>query len=43
MDKQKKFKVLLVDDEDIFREATARQLKVRGFTVLTADGGSGWH
>ena len=39
MDKQKKFKVLLVDDEDIFREATARQLKVRGFTVLTADGG----
>ena len=39
MDKQNKFKVLLVDDEDIFREATARQLKVRGFTVLTADGG----
>lgn len=39
MEKQKKFKVLLVDDEDIFREATARQLKVRGFTVLTADGG----
>ena len=39
MDKQKKFKVLLVDDEDIFREATARQLRVRGFTVLTADNG----
>ena len=39
MEKQKKFKVLLVDDEDIFREATARQLKVRGFAVLTADGG----
>ena len=39
MEKPKKFKVLLVDDEDIFREATARQLKVRGFSVLTADGG----
>ena len=34
-----KCKVLLVDDEDIFREATARQLKVRGFPVLTADCG----
>jgi len=33
------FKVLLVDDEDIFREATARQLKVRGFIVLSASGG----
>ena len=39
MEKQTKFKVLLVDDEEIFREATARQLRVRGFTVLTADGG----
>lgn len=39
MEKPKKFKVLLVDDEDIFREATARQLKVRGFVVNTADSG----
>jgi DNA-binding NtrC family response regulator len=40
MDKQQRaFKVLLVDDEDIFREATARQLSVRGFIVLTAAGG----
>lgn len=31
--------MLLVDDEDIFREATARQLTVRGFVVLTADCG----
>ena len=31
--------MLLVDDEDIFREATARQLTVRGFIVLTADCG----
>jgi DNA-binding NtrC family response regulator len=31
--------VLLVDDEDIFREATARQLSVRGFEVQTADCG----
>ena len=30
---QRGFKVLLVDDEDIFREATARQLTVRGFIV----------
>lgn len=30
---------MLVDDEDIFREATARQLTVRGFAVLTADRG----
>ncbi|MDR2551140.1 MAG: response regulator [Desulfobulbus sp.] len=37
--KQREFKVLLVDDEDIFREATARQLSVRGFIVLTADSG----
>lgn len=36
MEKQSKFKVLLVDDEEVFREATARQLRVRGFTVLTA-------
>ncbi len=39
MEKPKKFKVLLVDDEDVFREATARQLKVRGFVVNTADSG----
>lgn len=39
MEKQKRCKVLLVDDEDIFREATARQLLVRGFTVQTADSG----
>ncbi len=40
MDKQQRaFKVLLVDDEDIFREATARQLSVRGFIVLTAASG----
>jgi two-component system, response regulator RegA len=37
--KQRGFKLLLVDDEDVFREATARQLSVRGFTVLTADCG----
>lgn len=37
--KQREFKVLLVDDEDIFREATARQLTVRGFIVLTAASG----
>ena len=40
MDKQQRgFKVLLVDDEDVFREATARQLSVRGFLVQTADSG----
>jgi two-component system, response regulator RegA len=39
MDKQRGFKVLLVDDEDVFREATARQLTVRGFVVQTADSG----
>lgn len=40
MDKaQRNFKVLLVDDEDIFREATARQLSVRGFQVLSAASG----
>jgi two-component system, response regulator RegA len=39
MEKQRGFKVLLVDDEDIFREATARQLTVRGFVVLTANSG----
>ncbi len=33
------FKVLLVDDEDMFREATARQLTVRGFIVCTAASG----
>jgi DNA-binding NtrC family response regulator len=37
--KQREFKVLLVDDEDIFREATARQLTVRGFVVQTANSG----
>lgn len=39
MEKQRGFKVLLVDDEDVFREATARQLTVRGFNVLTANCG----
>ncbi|MCL2341058.1 MAG: response regulator [Proteobacteria bacterium] len=37
--KQREFKVLLVDDEDVFREATARQLSVRGFIVLAAASG----
>ena len=37
--KQRGFKVFLVDDEDIFREATARQLTVRGFNVHSADCG----
>lgn len=37
--KQRGFTILLVDDEDVFREATARQLSVRGFSVLTADCG----
>jgi Response regulator containing CheY-like receiver, AAA-type ATPase, and DNA-binding domains len=36
---QRGFKILLVDDEDIFREATARQLTVRGFIVLSAESG----
>ena len=39
MEKTRGFKVLLVDDEEVFREATARQLSVRGFIVLTADCG----
>lgn len=39
MEKPQKCKILLVDDEDIFREATARQLSVRGFAVLTAGSG----
>ncbi|MDL2285873.1 response regulator [Desulfococcaceae bacterium OttesenSCG-928-F15] len=40
MDKtNRKFKVLLVDDEDIFREATARQLMIRGFIVVSAENG----
>ncbi|WP_319587348.1 response regulator [uncultured Desulfobulbus sp.] len=40
MDKnERNFKVLLVDDEDIFREATARQLTVRGFIVHSAGSG----
>jgi DNA-binding NtrC family response regulator len=38
--KQRGFKILLVDDEDIFREATARQLTVRGFVVQTAASGA---
>lgn len=37
--KQRGFKILLVDDEDFFREATARQLSVRGFQVISADCG----
>ncbi|MGI6656257.1 MAG: response regulator [Desulfobulbus sp.] len=37
---ERNFKVLLVDDEDIFREATARQLKVRGFIVSEAESGA---
>jgi two-component system, response regulator RegA len=37
--KERAFKVLLVDDEEIFREATARQLSVRGFIVQTAESG----
>ncbi|MDK9707228.1 MAG: response regulator [Desulforhopalus sp.] len=37
--KQRGFKVLLVDDEEFFREATARQLTVRGFKVTTAESG----
>ncbi|NLX19277.1 MAG: response regulator [Desulfobulbus sp.] len=37
--KEREFKVLLVDDEDVFREATARQLSVRGFIVQTAGDG----
>lgn len=37
--KDRAFKVLLVDDEDIFREATARQLSVRGFIVASAESG----
>ena len=39
MEKKKGIKVLLVDDEDIFRETTARQLTIRGFDVLTAENG----
>lgn len=39
MEKKRGIKVLLVDDEDIFREATARQLAIRGFDVLTAENG----
>ena len=37
--KERAFKVLLVDDEDVFRDATARQLSVRGFIVHTAGSG----
>jgi two-component system, response regulator RegA len=39
MKAKKGIKVLLVDDEDIFRETTARQLAIRGFDVLTAENG----
>jgi len=39
IEKKKGIKVLLVDDEDVFRMATARQLAVRGFHVLTAENG----
>jgi len=37
--KSKKLTVLLVDDEDRFREALSRQLSVRGFDVLSAANG----
>lgn len=36
---QRKFKILLVDDEDVFREAITRQLMVRGFIVFSAENG----
>jgi DNA-binding NtrC family response regulator len=39
MDNSKEMKVLLVDDEERFRHALARQLSVRGFTVFEADCG----
>ena len=39
MEKPKKCKVLLVDDEELLGEATARQLAVRGFAVQTANCG----
>jgi two-component system, response regulator RegA len=39
MEKKRGIKVLLVDDEDVFRETTARQLAIRGFDVLTAENG----
>ena len=34
-----KVKVLIVDDEDRFRESLSRQLDLRGFTVLDTDNG----
>jgi len=37
--KKERLTVLLVDDEDRFREATSRQLTVRGFKVLEAVNG----
>jgi len=37
--KKERLTVLLVDDEDRFREATSRQLAVRGFRVLEAVNG----
>lgn len=39
MNTKKGVKVLLVDDEDLFRETTARQLAIRGFDVQTAENG----
>jgi solute carrier family 13 (sodium-dependent dicarboxylate transporter), member 2/3/5 len=35
----KKLKVLLIDDEDRFRENLAKQLGLRGFDVLDASNG----
>jgi DNA-binding NtrC family response regulator len=41
MDKSERaFNVLLVDDEDMFREATVRQLRARGFLVTDAPDGA---
>lgn len=37
--KKEKLTVLLVDDEDRFRQATCRQLEVRGFKVVEAVNG----
>ena len=34
-----KAKVLIIDDEDRFREALSRQLSIRGFNVLDTDNG----
>jgi len=35
----KKLKVLLIDDEDRFRESLAKQLSIRGFDILDASNG----